>query len=336
MYSNIAIGAVAVLMAASFLPHTGSASGHSSFDPKKPYTLYGKEGRSVVISPDGLGSTPNNEDAFYFGFIAWMKPKDFLSVNPERPNAPSEASKSAWLSHGIGAPILYVDIEPEESIDLLFDLERKFGVSEDQISDKIKKIRSMIPLSFVVRAHEGRGRTHWIEEYLGSDVEIPVTVHFRQQVRSRHFKGIEDVIGNSFIKDRYKIFRVPINRFIFQGVEMSRRGSMAMAPGYRSWKWTQQDWRSVVPRGKSLDWSTKCGSGGTRTKDGRPALCLPLPVIERLLKMPGGEDILKAQAMKKWSAKKGQRVPWHPTIKMLHRQLEMEMPEDNPRLRSRR
>ena len=110
-----------------------------------------------------------------------------------------------------------------------------------------------------------------------------------------------------------------------------RFGSAAMAPGYRSWKWTQQDWRSVVPRSGKLDYSKKCGAKGTRTSDGRPALCLPVAVIKKLERTPSGKKILKGQAMKKWKAKKGQRVPWHPKIKELHAELEASMPQDNPR-----
>jgi hypothetical protein len=116
----------------------------------------------------------------------------------------------------------------------------------------------------------------------------------------------------------------------------SRKGSPAMAPGYRSWKWTKQDWRSIVPKGSKLDWSKKCGAKGTRTKDGRPALCLPIAVIERLNGSESGRQILRGQAMKKWKAKKGARIPWHPRIKALHRELEDSMPEDNPRLKGSR
>lgn len=115
-----------------------------------------------------------------------------------------------------------------------------------------------------------------------------------------------------------------------------RQGSAAMAPGYRSWKWTKQDWRSVVVKGSQLDWSKKCGAKGTRTKDGRPALCLPIAVIERLNGSPSGKNILHDQAMKKWKAKKGQRIPWHPRIKALHKELEDSMPQDNPRYRRKR
>jgi hypothetical protein len=112
-------------------------------------------------------------------------------------------------------------------------------------------------------------------------------------------------------------------------------GSAAMAPGYRSWKWTRQDWRSVVPRGRSLDWSKKCGADGTQTVDGRPALCLPFPIIKRLQGSAEGRKILREQAEAKWAAKPGQRVRWHPVIQELHRELEDSMPQDNPRMRSR-
>ena len=109
-------------------------------------------------------------------------------------------------------------------------------------------------------------------------------------------------------------------------VASRRRGSAAMAPGSRRWKWTRQDWR---------DWKKKCGAQGTRTPDGRPALCLPFPVIERLNLSAEGRKILRDQAEAKWAAEKGQRIKWHPVIRELHRELEASMPEDNPRLSSR-
>ena len=93
-----------------------------------------------------------------------------------------------------------------------------------------------------------------------------------------------------------------------------------MAPGYRSYCWTQEDWRSVKVNSKgAVDYSQKCGAKGTKTKSGKPRLCLPRVVIEALLK--DDPDVLRSQARKKARAAKGKRVPWHPLIKELHREL---------------
>lgn len=110
-----------------------------------------------------------------------------------------------------------------------------------------------------------------------------------------------------------------------------------MAPGYQSYGWTTQSWRSLFLHSDgSITYDKKCGAKGTQLKDGRPRLCLPLYVIEQLIGSKQGRKILAEQIRKKERAKKGQRVSWHPTIKALHRELESMTPEDMPRLRSRR
>lgn len=108
------------------------------------------------------------------------------------------------------------------------------------------------------------------------------------------------------------------------------------APGYRSWSWTQQDWRSVeVGAGGALRWDRACGAKGTRSADGRPALCLPLAVIEELAGSAAGRQVLKEQAERKAAAAPGARVPWHPEIKRLHAELEAITPKDKPKRRKR-
>lgn len=105
--------------------------------------------------------------------------------------------------------------------------------------------------------------------------------------------------------------------------------SNPMAPGYQSYGWTTQDWRSIKVNNKGdIDYSEKCGAEGTRTKSGKPRLCLPAPVIRSLMKSESGKEVLRQQARKKLRAKKGEKVPWHPRIKKLHKKLEEITPED--------
>ncbi|MDB2565353.1 hypothetical protein N9X64_00390 [bacterium] len=102
-----------------------------------------------------------------------------------------------------------------------------------------------------------------------------------------------------------------------------------MAPGYQSYGWTTQDWRSIKVNSKGdIDYSEKCGAEGTRTKSGKPRLCLAAPIIRSLMKTESGKEVLRKQAQKKLRAKKGERVPWHPRIKKLHKKLEERTPED--------
>lgn len=115
------------------------------------------------------------------------------------------------------------------------------------------------------------------------------------------------------------------------------------APGYRSWQWTQQDWRSILLRGnrdstpkkkgqynKDLDWSYKCGAKGTRLSGNRPPLCLPIHAIRELNKSKKGRELLLKQVKKKAKAKKGQRVPYPPEIADLVREANEMTPKDKP------
>ena len=106
------------------------------------------------------------------------------------------------------------------------------------------------------------------------------------------------------------------------------------APGYQSYGWTTQDWRSIFLHSDgSVSYDKKCGAKGTKLPSGKPRLCLPVYVIKQLLKTKGGKKILIQQARKKQRAKKGQRIPWHPKIKELHSKLEARTPADDPKLK---
>ena len=94
------------------------------------------------------------------------------------------------------------------------------------------------------------------------------------------------------------------------------------APGYNSYRWIQQDWRSLrISKGKII-YDKKCGAKGTKFPSGKPRLCLPVFVIRKLMKTKSGKDILRSQINKKARAPKGKRVPWHPEIKKWHRKLD--------------
>ena len=118
-------------------------------------------------------------------------------------------------------------------------------------------------------------------------------------------------------------------KFIEEMKKKTKAKRNPMAPGYQSYGWTTQDWRSIKVNNKGdIDYSEKCGAEGTRTKSGKPRLCLPAPVIRSLMKTESGKEVLRTQARKKLRAKKGERVPWHPRIKKLHKKLEERTPED--------
>lgn len=104
-----------------------------------------------------------------------------------------------------------------------------------------------------------------------------------------------------------------------------------MAPGYQSYAWTTQDWRSIKVNNKGeVDYSKKCGAEDTQVADGTPRLCLPAEVVRTLMKSKNGKEILLTQARKKARAAKGQRVPWHPRIKEIWKRVENKTVKDRP------
>jgi hypothetical protein len=105
------------------------------------------------------------------------------------------------------------------------------------------------------------------------------------------------------------------------------------APGYNSYGWTTQDWRSIKVNNKGdIDYSEKCGAEGTKTPSGSPRLCLPAEVVRSLMRTDSGKDVIRTQARKKARAEKGERVPWHPRIKKIWKRVEDQTPKDNPSL----
>ena len=105
-----------------------------------------------------------------------------------------------------------------------------------------------------------------------------------------------------------------------------------MAPGYQSYGWTTQDWRSIKVNNKGeIDYSEKCGAEGTQTASGKPRLCLPAIVVKSLIRTESGKEVIRKQARKKARAKKGERIPWHPRIKKLWKKLEEKTVEDRPK-----
>ena len=135
--------------------------------------------------------------------------------------------------------------------------------------------------------------------------------------------------GKPSLRDSFNDF---LKRFNMEGVMAVTNTRMnPMAPGYQSYAWTTQDWRSIKVNNKGeIDYKEKCGAEGTKTPDGSPRLCLPVEVIRSLIRTESGKDVLRSQARKKARAKKGERVPWHPRIKKIWKRVEEQTVEDNP------
>ena len=135
--------------------------------------------------------------------------------------------------------------------------------------------------------------------------------------------------GKPSLRESFNDFK---KKFKIEGVMAVTNTKMnPKAPGYNSYGWTTQDWRSIKVNNKGdIDYSEKCGAEDTQVADGSPRLCLPAEVIRSLLRTESGKDVIRTQARKKARAKKGVRVPWHPRIKKIWKRVEDQTPKDNP------
>lgn len=115
-------------------------------------------GRVLFDSKNGLGSVSNNSNVAYLGFVVWMKPRDFIGLNPSRgaeeaAGTVAATRKAIEQGEGVGPPFLIVDLVTE-------------GADAG---------------SFTVRNHEGRGRMMAINE-IDPDTPVPVHVFGRRSI----------------------------------------------------------------------------------------------------------------------------------------------------------
>lgn len=98
------------------------------------------------------------------------------------------------------------------------------------------------------------------------------SARFTQDLKDQGFVGVRLVHKDQSVE--YAIFdpsTVKIEKTELLSRGPRKDGSAAMAPGYRSWSWTQQDWRSVESgAGGRLRWDRTCGAKGTRKEGGAP------------------------------------------------------------------
>jgi hypothetical protein len=165
----------------------------------------------VTFSSDsGAGATPNNENVKYLGFVVWMRPSEFLSLNPPLPQTQAQRGKiTAWnksLAQGVtlGPPMLYVDLE------------------DDAMDDG----ENVLNGHFVVRNHEGRHRmTATLQR---SDEPVPVHVFPGHQLRARHFHRFD--FGSATFRPRSMAssVRVRPSAWALDGVVHKISGSRAL------------------------------------------------------------------------------------------------------------
>lgn len=151
-----ALGAIGMGGMALYRGAKGARGAARAADLKVPtetaaYEGQQKVGKVLFDSKDGMGAVPNNRNVAYKGFVAWMKPRDFLGLNPERAakhaaDTVKAVTKAIDEGKPIGPPFLSVKL-----------------VKEGENAG-----------SFQVFNHEGRGRMAAINDI---DPDTPVPVH---------------------------------------------------------------------------------------------------------------------------------------------------------------
>lgn len=232
----------------------------------------------------------------------WKKGVKILKQNPQ---TPTKSQSDLYFENYD----LYSDRDPTDTISIQYS-------TMDELKNTIAKLENLYKTN----------------QYSHARI-VQVANVLKQRLRV-----IYDNTGKA--KDRYELAtdyfkfltsqRTPLARTERKSLVFRKNG----APGYQSYGWTTQDWRSIFLHSDgSVSYEKKCGAKGTQLPSGKPRLCLPLYVIKQLLKTKSGKEILIKQARKKQRAKKGQRIPWHPKIKELHSKLEAKTPKDDPKLR---
>ncbi len=181
---KLALGAVAALAALGFARKRGSPAMHGTPLSTEDYseTVSGPLG-SVTFSPEGIGSVPVVRNNEYMGFMVWMKPSDFLALNPLRSNDPSFLEDQ--IREGADLGISFLDVEPPD------DWHTEPSGRESR------------RLTFRVVGHEGRTRMRAVMSAVG-DVLVPVAVH-ASYTRARNWTPV-NLAGATLLPDERKAY----------------------------------------------------------------------------------------------------------------------------------
>jgi hypothetical protein len=155
-------------------------------------------GKVLFDNEEGLGSTPDNANVAYKGFVLFMKPSEFLklALPADREEDASAIAKKIEDGHGVGNPCLYV--KTNDPGDLPFDVR--------------------------VMSHEGRARASAFKK-LNGDVEMPVQI-FPAHLRARNFneEWFKDLRKNGITpetnKEKSAPLKINITKIFWNGKEL--------------------------------------------------------------------------------------------------------------------
>ena len=83
-------------------------------------------------------------------------------------------------------------------------------------------------------------------------------------------------------------------------------------PNYRSKKWIKENWRVIFIKNNKIVIGDQCSEKNHITNEGKEQLCLPLEVIQRMIKTKKNRNIIKKTIKKKLLSDK--KIPLHPEI----------------------
>jgi hypothetical protein len=154
-----------------------------------------KIGKITFSGTSGFGSTPNNANVNYMGFIGFMKPSTFMSLALDDEGAQEETSKDlerfVEQGYAIGIPFFSIKFDPD-------------GKTLPKIT-----------------GHEGRGRMRMIRRVLGDE---PIPVHFFPSggMRSRDItKELADEVKQGvFAEQSDRLVKNPVTKLYVDGKSM--------------------------------------------------------------------------------------------------------------------
>ena len=179
--AGLALGTVGALALATALRRRGSRAEvkqavwrqGARFDAEAPWEVGQRPLGPVLFDPkDGIGRIGYTTNIDYLGFLVWMKPSEYLALNPVLDMVVGYRERIAWFvdnmraGEAFGPP--WLGLQPMEYADV------------DGKQD--------VPVSFRVVNHEGRHRTTALRRIVG-DVEFPVYCTTNDGSRARHLSA---------------------------------------------------------------------------------------------------------------------------------------------------
>jgi|APSaa5957512622_1039677.scaffolds.fasta_scaffold28825_3 hypothetical protein len=173
------------------------------YDPELPFRI-----GPVVFDPEhGIGNVPINSNVNYLGFVVWMRPSDYLALNPPL-HDDGKDNAYRWILQQVikGKPIAppWIDVKIVPDARMEYEADNPARTTGE-------------PTRLKVIGHEGRHRMTIVMDLCGDDVLVPVPV-FMPKWRARDLSP-HMLLGATIERDRdasrgrdLRIHRLTFNR----------------------------------------------------------------------------------------------------------------------------